>query len=67
MHNFLHIWRANYDIQLSLSPHALIEYILSHVIKGQIGMSIMMECACEDANIEIWNKKNLFSIWVMYF
>ena len=49
MHNCLHIWRANYDIQLSLSPHAMIEYILSYIIKGQKGMSIMMECACEDA------------------
>ena len=49
MHNCFHIWRANHDIQLSLSPHAVIEYILSYVTKGQKGMSIMMEHACEDA------------------
>ena len=24
VHNCLHIWRANHDIQLSLSPHAMI-------------------------------------------
>ena len=48
MHNCLHIWRANHDIQLSLSLHAMIEYILSYVTKGQKGISIMMECACED-------------------
>ena len=49
MHNCLHIWRANYDTQLSLSPHAIIGYILSYVTKGQKGMNFMMECACEDA------------------
>ena len=49
MCNCLHTWRANHDIQLSLSPHAMIEYILSYVTKGQKGMNIMMECACEDA------------------
>ena len=27
----------------------MIEYILSYLTKGQKGMSIMMECACEDA------------------
>ena len=49
MHNSLHIWRANHDTQLSLSPHAMIEYILLYVTKGQKGMSIMMEHAHEDA------------------
>ena len=48
MHNCLHIWRANHDIQLSLSPHAMIKYIFPYVTKGQKGMSIMMEHACED-------------------
>ena len=45
----MHIWRANHDVQLSLSPHAMIEYILSYVTKGQKGISIMMGHACEDA------------------
>ena len=49
MHNCLHIWRANHDVQLSLSPHAVIEYILSYVTEGKKGMSIMMKHACEDA------------------
>ena len=50
MPNCLHRWRANHDIQLSLSPHAMIAYILSYATKCQKGMSIMMEHACEDAN-----------------
>ena len=36
-------------MQLSLSPHAMIRYILSYVTKGQKGMSVVMECACADA------------------
>ena len=35
MHNCLHIWRANHDIQLSLSPHAMIEIYISYVTRGQ--------------------------------
>ena len=54
MHNCLHIWRTNHDIQLSLSPHVMVKYILSYVTKGQKGMSIMMELACEDAKHGIW-------------
>ena len=50
MHNCLHIWRANHDIQPCLSPYAMIEYILNYVAKGQKGMSAQMEMACEDAN-----------------
>ena len=49
MKNCLHIWWANHDIQPTLSPHAVIEYILSYVTKGQKGMSIQMECACKEA------------------
>ena len=49
MKNCLHIWRANHDIQPTLSPHAVIEYILSYVTKGQKGMSIQMEHACKEA------------------
>ena len=49
MHNCLHIWRPNHDVQLSLSPHAMIKYILSYVTKGQKGMNIMMGHAYEDA------------------
>ena len=50
MRNCLHIWRANHDIQPCLSPHAMIEYILNYVTKGQKGMSAQMEKACKDAN-----------------
>ena len=49
MKNCLHIWRANHDIQPTLSPHAVIEYIISYVTKGQKGMSIQMERACKEA------------------
>ena len=49
MHNCLHIWRANHDIQPCLSAYAMIEYILSYVTKGQKGMSIQMEHACNEA------------------
>ena len=45
MRNCLHILRANHDIQPCLSPHAMIEYILNHVTKGQKGMSTQMEKA----------------------
>ena len=48
--NCLHIWRANHDIQPCLSPHAMIDYILNYVTKGQKGMSAQMEKACKDAN-----------------
>ena len=50
MRNCLLIWRANHDIQPCLSPHAMIEYILNYVTKGQKGMSAQMEKACKDAN-----------------
>ena len=50
MHNCLHIWRGNHDIQPCLSPYAMIEYILNYVTKGQKGMSAQMEKACKDAN-----------------
>ena len=50
MRNCLHIWRTNHDIQLCLSPYAMIEYILNYMTKGQKGMSAQMERACKDAN-----------------
>ena len=49
MHQCLHIWRANHDIQPCLNPYAVVEYILSYVTKGQKGMSVQMERACSDA------------------
>ena len=68
MCNCLHIWRANHDIQLSLSPHTMIKYILSYLTKGQKGISIMMECACEDTKHGIYGSKRISPIiWVMYF
>ena len=50
MHNCLHIWRANHDIQPCLSPYAMIENILNYVTKGQKGTSAQMGKACKDAN-----------------
>lgn len=49
MKNCLHIWRANHDIQPSLNPYAMVEYILSYVTKGQKGMSKLMQQACDEA------------------
>ena len=48
MKNCLHIWWANHDKQRTLSPHAVIKYILSYVTKGQKGMSIQMEHTCKE-------------------
>ena len=39
----LESWRANHDIQPSLSPHAMIQYMLSYVTKTQKGMSVIMD------------------------
>ena len=50
MCNCLHIWRANHDIQLCLSPYVMIEYMCNYVTKGQKGMSAQMVKACKDAH-----------------
>ena len=33
MKHYLEFWRANHDIQPSLSPYAMIQYMLSYVTK----------------------------------
>ena len=66
MKNCLHIWRANHDIQPTLSPHAVIEYILSYVTKGQKGMGIQMERACKEEKMAIWILNNLCDLLVMF-
>ena len=50
MHNCLHIWRANHDIQPCLSPYAMIEYMCNYVTKSQKGMSAQMEKVYKDAH-----------------
>ena len=58
---------GNHDIQPTLSPHAVIEYILSYVTKGQKEMSIQMEHACKEAKkMAIWILNNLSDILGMF-
>ena len=49
MRNCLEFWRANHDIQLCLSPYAMVQYMLSYVTKAQKGMSVVMDRACQEA------------------
>ena len=49
MKHCLEFWRANHDIQPSLSPYAMIQYMLSYVTKTQKGMSAVMDGACREA------------------
>ena len=49
MRNCLEFWRANHDIQLCLSPYAMVQYMLSYVTKAQKGMSVIMDKACKEA------------------
>ena len=56
MKNCFQFWRANHDIQPSLTPYAMVEYMLAYVTKAQKGMSIIMDKACKEArsgNMEI--------------
>ena len=43
MKHFWEFWRANHDIQPSLSPYAMIQYMLSYVTRTQKGMSAIMD------------------------
>ena len=49
MKHCLQFWRANHDIQPSLTPYAMVEYMLAYVTKAQKGMSAIMEKACQEA------------------
>ena len=49
MKHCLEFWRANHDIQPSVSPYAMIQYILSYVMKTQKGMSAIMDRAFREA------------------
>ena len=49
MKHCLQFWRANHDIQPSLMPHAMVEYMLAYVTKAQKGMSDIMDKACKEA------------------
>ena len=55
----LNAWQANMDIQYILDPYACATYILSHITKGQRGMSRLLEKASEEAqsgNKDITNR-----------
>ena len=45
----LEFWRANHNIQPSLSPYAMIQYMLSYVRKTRKGMGTIMDRACREA------------------
>ena len=49
MKHCLQFWRANHDIQPSLMPYAMVEYMLAYVTKAQKGMSAIMDKACKEA------------------
>ena len=67
MCNCLHIRRTNDNIQLSLCLNAMNKSILSYVTKGQKGMNIMMEHACEDAKHGNMDLKESVHHMVIYF
>ena len=48
MKHCLQFWRANHDIQPSLTPYAMVEYMLACVTKVQKGMSAIMDKACKE-------------------
>ena len=49
MNHCLEFWRANHNIQPSLHPYAMIQYMLSCVTKTQKRMSAIMDRACREA------------------
>ena len=49
MKHCLQFLRANNDIEPSLTPYAMVEYMLANVTKAQKGMSAIMEKACQEA------------------
>ena len=49
MKHCLEFWRANHNIQPSLSPYAMVQYMLSYVTKTHKGMSAIMDRACGEA------------------
>ena len=48
MKHCLEFWRANHGIQPSLSPYAMVQYMLSYITKTQKGMSAIMDRACRE-------------------
>ena len=49
MKHCLQFWRTNHDIQPSLTPYAMVEYMLAYVTKAQKGMTAIMDKACKEA------------------
>ena len=43
MKHCLEFWRAHHDIQPSLSPYAMIQYMLSYATKTKKGMRAIMD------------------------
>ena len=59
MKHCLQFWRANHDTQLSLTPYAMVEYMLAYVTKVEKGMSAIMEKACKEAKEGNMNLKEM--------
>ena len=54
MKHCFEFWRANHDIQPSLSPYAMIQYMLSYVTKTKKGISAIMDRAFREARQGKW-------------
>ena len=54
MKHCLEFWRENHNIQPSLSPYAMIQFMLSYVTKTKKGMSDIMDRACREARQGKW-------------
>ena len=56
--SLLKAWQANMDIQFILDPYACAMYVLSYILKGQKGMSKLLERACKEAKLGNKDIKN---------
>ena len=54
MKHCLEFWRANHDIQHSLSPYVMIQYMLSYAAKTKKGMSAIMDRTYREARQGKW-------------
>ena len=49
MKHFVHMWKANHDIQYVLDPYSCVVYICDYLIKSNKGMSELLERAAKEA------------------
>ena len=56
MTHFIHVWKANHDIQYVLDPYSCVVYICDNLMKNNKGMSKLLETAAKEAkdgNVDI--------------